>query len=71
MSCTVKCRCGKTTQQFKRLNAEDIKTFECPKCPRKTKAEMDADEAEQTAEKAPNSPMERVSKRKESPQKPE
>jgi hypothetical protein len=34
MPCTIRCRCGKTTQKFNKLNEGDITTFECSHCPK-------------------------------------
>lgn len=32
MPCTVKCRCGKATMRFEKMNPGDIEVFECPRC---------------------------------------
>jgi hypothetical protein len=32
MPVTVKCRCGKATQRFDKMNPGEIETFDCPRC---------------------------------------
>lgn len=61
MPCVVTCRCGKSIQKFNKLNADQIDTFDCPKCPG-----MPHDEkAAPVAPKEQNNPFARAPRKKQ------
>ena len=59
MPVTVKCRCGKASMRFDKMNPGDIETFECPRCEGEPKPKED----KPRPPAAQNSPYGRPSKK--------